>query len=157
MITLDVVAPDEWMRWRDMRLSALSEAPESFCASLSDWERQGEQRWRDRLVDVSVNFVAVLDGRDAGMVSAMASNQEVELLSMWVAPFARGHGVGDELVSAVIAWSETQQAPRLILRVLEGNHRAETLYKRHGFEYELPQSTPDGPRAPERLMSWARS
>jgi GNAT superfamily N-acetyltransferase len=157
MIALDVVTPEEWMRWRDMRLSALREAPEAFCASLSDWERQGEQRWRDRLVDVSVNFVALVDGRDAGMVSAMASNQEVELLSMWVAPFARGQGVGDELVSAVIAWSETQQAPRLILRVLEGNHRAETLYKRHGFEYELPQSTPDGLRAPERLMSWARS
>jgi GNAT superfamily N-acetyltransferase len=156
MITIATLCPDDWTRWRDMRLSALREAPEAFCASLSDWEHQGEQRWRDRLADVSVNFIALLDGRDAGMVSAMASDQEVELLSMWVAPFARGKSVGDELVSAVITWSESQQAPRLILRVLDGNHRAVTLYSRHGFEYESPESATNGPPAPERLMAFTQ-
>jgi ribosomal protein S18 acetylase RimI-like enzyme len=157
MIELEVVTPEEWMRWRDMRLSALSEAPEAFCSALSDWNDEKEQSWRDRLVDVSVNFIALLDGRDAGMVSAMALDQEVELISMWVAPFARGEGVGDQLVSAVIKWSESQQAPRLILRVLTGNHRAAALYTRHGFEYESPQSATTAPPTLERLMSYTRS
>ena len=155
MIDIDIVTPDEWVRWRDMRLNALREAPESFCSSLSEWENQGERRWRDRLVDVSVNFIARLDGHDAGMVSAMASDQEVELLSMWVAPFARGRGVGDELVNAVIKWSDSHLGRRLILRVLSGNHRAAALYLRRGFEYE-PPSTSDRAPGPERLMVHAR-
>jgi GNAT superfamily N-acetyltransferase len=140
-----------------MRLSALIEAPEAFCSSLSEWENQGEQVWRNRLADVSVNFIALLDGTDAGMVSAMASGEEVELLSMWVAPFARGKGVGDQLVSAVINWSESQQVPRLILRVLDGNHRAATLYERHGFECESPQIATNASPTAERLMLHARS
>lgn len=52
MITLDVVSAEGWERWRDMRLDALSEAPEAFCSSLSDWEHQGEHAWRDRLTNV---------------------------------------------------------------------------------------------------------
>jgi GNAT superfamily N-acetyltransferase len=157
VITLEVATPDEWIRWRDMRLSALIEAPEAFCSSLSEWENQGEQVWRNRLADVSVNFIALLDGTDAGMVSAMASGEEVELLSMWVAPFARGKGVGDQLVSAVINWAEIQSVPRLILRVLDGNKRAATLYARHGFEYESPQIATNASPAAERLMLHARS
>lgn len=156
MITLEIITPEEWSRWREMRLSALSQAPEAFCGSLSDWELQGEQRWRDRLVDVSVNFIAMLDGRDAGMVSAMASDDEVELLSMWVAPFARAAGVGDALVNAVINWSESQGAPRLILRILDGNHRAETLYRRHGFDYESTHDTSIASPQVERLMLHVR-
>jgi RimJ/RimL family protein N-acetyltransferase len=155
MIDIDIVTPDEWVRWRDMRLSALREAPESFCSTLSEWENQGERRWRDRLADVSVNFIARLDGHDAGMVSAMASDQDVELLSMWVAPFARGRGVGDELVNAVISWSDSHFGSRLILRVLSGNHRAAALYLRRGFEYEVTTTSELSP-ASERLMVHAR-
>lgn len=147
MITLDVVDPDGWERWREMRLNALAEAPEAFCSSLSDWEHQSELAWRGRLTTVPVNIIATLEGEDAGMVSAAMSDNDVELIGMWVAPFARGRGVGDELVSAVIDWSRSQQPTRLILRVLRGNDRAATLYRRHGFEF---QST--GDTEPERLM-----
>jgi RimJ/RimL family protein N-acetyltransferase len=136
MITLHVVRADDWERWRDMRLNALSEAPEAFCSTLSDWEHQSEQAWRDRLTDVPANFIAVLEGDDAGMVSAAVSDNDVELIGMWVAPFARGRGVGDELVRTVVDWSLSEQRSKLILRVLNGNDRAATLYQRHGFEYQ---------------------
>jgi GNAT superfamily N-acetyltransferase len=155
MITLEVIAPDQWIRWRDMRLSALRESPQAFCSSLSDWEHQSEQGWRDRLVEVSVNFIALLDGRDAGMVSALTSGEEVELLSMWVVPFARGVGVGDELVRAVVKWSESQRLPRLTLRVLDGNHRAENLYSRHGFEYVSARGDANTQSTLERLMLYS--
>ena len=148
MITLDVVGADDWERWRDLRLSALAEAPEAFCSSLSDWEHQSERAWRDRLTNVSTNLIAVLEGEDAGMVSAEASDNEVELIGMWVTPFARGRGVGDDLVRAVINWSLSQQGSKLTLRVLKGNDRAATLYLRHGFEFQSDDGT-----EPERLMA----
>jgi RimJ/RimL family protein N-acetyltransferase len=140
MITLELVGANDWERWRDMRLNALRESPEAFCSSLSDWEHQSEETWRGRLTDVPVNFIAVLDGKDAGMVSVDLPVDETELIGMWVAPFARGQGVGDELVNAVVDWSLIQKRSRLTLRVLLGNDRAATLYERHGFKFEGRQS-----------------
>ena len=52
---------------------------------------------------------------------------------MWVAPFARGHGVGDSLVNAILEWAREQQASRVALAVFEGNEPALALYRRHGF------------------------
>jgi L-amino acid N-acyltransferase YncA len=52
---------------------------------------------------------------------------------MWVAPFARGHAVGDSLVNAVIEWAREQEASRVTLAVSEGNECALALYRRHGF------------------------
>jgi ribosomal protein S18 acetylase RimI-like enzyme len=57
----------------------------------------------------------------------------VELISMWVAPFARGHGVGDSLANAILEWAREQQASRVALAVFEGNEPALALYRRHGF------------------------
>ena len=118
-----------------MRLSALEEAPHAFGSVLADWQGAGdtERRWRDRLDDVALNVIAYLDGRPAGMVSGSASGAPgtVELLSMWVAPFARGRGVGDALVEAVLRWAGRQGAWRVVLEVAAGNRPAVGLYLRH--------------------------
>jgi GNAT superfamily N-acetyltransferase len=153
MITIKYLSPDDWMQWRDMRLSALGEAPYAFSSLLRDWQDEGEQRWRDRLAGVSVNVIASLNGMDAGMVSGMSFDQEVELLSMWVAPFARGRGVGDQLIDTIIQWTISQQKRRPILRVLTGNDRAADLYFRHGFECPSPsEGDADTHETRERLM-----
>ncbi len=92
-------------------------------------------RWHARLSMVPFNVVADFNGTAAGMVSATAPNEDrtIELISMWVAPFARGHGVGDSLVTAVIEWARGQRAARIALAVVESNERAVALYRRHRF------------------------
>jgi ribosomal protein S18 acetylase RimI-like enzyme len=69
------------------------------------------------------------------MVSGTAPNPagSVELLSMWVAPFARGRGVGESLVTAVIEWARQERSSRVDLAVYESNERALALYRRCGF------------------------
>ncbi len=57
----------------------------------------------------------------------------IELISMWVAPFARGRGVGAALIDAVIGWSREQQARKLVLSVVDENEHAIKLYRRHRF------------------------
>ncbi len=52
---------------------------------------------------------------------------------MWVAPFARGRGVGDALVHAVAAWARQQDAKRVTLAVYPDNAGAIALYRRNGF------------------------
>lgn len=116
-----------------MRLDALAEAPHAFGTKLADWQGEGdvEERWRRRLADVDLNLLAEYGGKPAGIVSGQLSeNDVVQLLSMYVAPFARGRGVGDELVRAVVRWAGHR---RVLLRVFEGNRPAEELYRRNGF------------------------
>jgi ribosomal protein S18 acetylase RimI-like enzyme len=136
-IDIRKIGIDDWPLWRKLRLEALEEAPYAFGSTLAHWQGQGdtEARWRGRLSDVPLNIVAEWQKTPVGMASATAPNPDgsVDLMSMWVAPFARGHGVGDALVNAVIEWAREQQASRVALAVFEGNERALALYRRHGF------------------------
>jgi len=140
LINLRTIGEDDWQLWRHLRVEALQEAPYAFGSTLDEWQGQGdtELRCRQRLQDVPLNIIAHLDKTPAGMVSAppSQSDQIVELISMWVAPFARGHGVGDALVEAVIGWARRRRARRLILDVTDDNEHATALYRRHGFTDE---------------------
>jgi len=160
-INLHRIGIDDWQLWRKLRLEALAEAPYAFGSKLAEWQGQGdtETRWRGRLSDVPLNIIAEWRETAAGMTSATAPQPDgsIELLSMWVAPFARGHGVGDSLVNAVIAWARELRASRVALAVFEGNERALALYRRHGFiDVGSAPGTSPGP-ATERKMVRALS
>lgn len=126
---------EDWADWRELRLAALRDAPEAFGATLADWQGEGdsERRWRARL-DSGHNVLAHLDGVPAGMVSGMPRGHRVVLASMWVAPFARGRGVGDALVAAVVERAEGT----VFLDVVRTNTVAAALYRRHGFVDDGP-------------------
>jgi ribosomal protein S18 acetylase RimI-like enzyme len=128
---------DEWQLWRALRVEALTEAPEAFCATLAQWQGPGdvEERWRARLTTVPLNLIAFLDGEPAGIVSATVLDERSvsELISLWVAPAGRGQGVGEALIAAVLAWARTQDAVGVGLGVREGNAAAIALYSRNGF------------------------
>ncbi|WP_433264363.1 GNAT family N-acetyltransferase [Actinosynnema sp. CS-041913] len=123
-----VLGADDWLVWRGLRLAALLDAPEAFTSTYADWVDAPAERRRERLA-AAHNLVAAVDGADVGMVSGVPGD-EVELISLWVAPGARGRGVGDALVEAVADWA----APRPVrLRVAPDNGHAIALYLRHGF------------------------
>ncbi len=148
-IGLRRVRADDWPLWRELRLQALEEAPYAFSSRLDDWQGEGdtEVRWRARLSSVPLNIVADLNQIAAGMVSGTAPDRDgaIEMISMWVAPFARGYGVGDALVRAVIDWARGKRALRVVLDVAEGNRRAAALYRRHGFADVGATADPESP------------
>ena len=81
------------------------------------------------------------------MVSGNGANRDrtVELISMWVAPFARGRGVGDALVAALIDSARVQDVRKIFLDVVASNERAEALYRRNRFvDVELVDRTRQG-------------
>lgn len=135
MIVLRELTVDDWAVWKEMRLAALAEAPYAFHTRIEDWVGAGEDRWRGRL-DVPGRFLlADLDGRRAGIVCGLPPDPAgiADLLSLWVAPFARGRGVSDALVTAILDWARDRGADRVALHVVEGNDAASGLYLRHGF------------------------
>jgi GNAT superfamily N-acetyltransferase len=154
-VSLRVLTSDEWGLFRQLRLEALREAPYAFGSTLESWQGDGdtEERWRDRLTNVPFNVIAYFEGAPAGIVSGTTSDEEneIELISMWVAPFARGKGVADSLVEAVVDWARGNGIKSVSLRVMEGNARAWSFYRRKGFVDDgEAQSAPDG--RPERRM-----
>jgi len=60
---------------------------------------------------------------------------------MWVRPQARGHGVGEALIAAVLEWAQARHARSVHLWVTEANKPARRLYERCGFK-------PTGERQP---------
>lgn len=161
MIEILVLTPDDWATWRHLRLAALSEAPYAFGSQLADWACDGdaEERWRGRLgIPESHNVVAMLDDHGVGMASGVPTSHVgiVALISMWVAPGARGRGVGDVLVRDIERWARTIGARVLRLSVAEDNAQAAALYQRHGFQYtgELGDTMADGVHR-ERVMEKA--
>lgn len=139
VIDIHILSPDDWPIWRDLRLAALEEAPYAFGSRLEDWqgENDREDRWRERLaLPGSYNVVATIEGRAVGMASGVPTEDgHVGVISMWVAPTARGRGVGDALLSDIQRWARQSGARNLRLNVAEGNPSAAALYERNGFRF----------------------
>jgi GNAT superfamily N-acetyltransferase len=136
VIELQELTPDDWKTWRELRLAALSDAPAAFGSRYEDWIDAGEDRWRARLsAPGSYNVIVSLDGTPSGMAGGMPADEDDVryLVSMWVAPAARGHGLGDHLTAAVEDWARSEGVVSLELSVVEGNENAHVLYLRHGY------------------------
>ena len=135
-VTTRALTVDDWQEWRSLRLKALADAPAAFGSGLSEWIDATDERWRSRVRDVALNVIATLDNEPVGQVSAMnGSSAAVELISMWVAPNARGMGVGDVLIDAIISWSAGQAASSVELSVKTPNLPARHLYERNHLRF----------------------
>lgn len=132
---IDRLGAHEGERLRAVRLAALGDAPDAFGGTLAEAAARPPEQWRQQIVELTT-FVAVLDGRDVGMVRAAPHPSEPdtgELLSLWVAPVARGRGVGEALIDAVVAWARAGRLGRVVLEVGDHNAAAIALYARKGF------------------------
>lgn len=128
---IEVVEPDDWERWRAVRLRALTEDAAAFACSAHAWLEGGdtEQRWRERIAAPGRLYLAAEKDHDVAMIG-LAPGDEPELISMWVAPEARRGGVGRALVETVVA--EAGGRP-LRLRVMADNAAAIAFYEGCGF------------------------
>jgi ribosomal protein S18 acetylase RimI-like enzyme len=132
------IGPEEWRIWRALRLRALEEAPEAFASTLaSTLEREaqdGEAYWRGYFTRSGPTLIAEVDGAPAGMARVVVEDGAAHLYSMWVAPEARGRGVGALLIATSIEWlARHHPGMTLLLEVVETNLPARRLYERCGF------------------------
>ncbi len=158
-ITLRAMTADDWQRWRPVRLAALADAPEAFGSPLADWSDAPEDRWRARLsIPGALDLVAYEGDHAVGMASGVpGEGDRAELISMWVDPAARGHGVADALVDALVRWAAETGAAVLELAVMPDNARARRTYERLGFTASaVPgDALPDGRHEVVMLLALA--
>ncbi len=127
---------NQWQRLRALRLRSLQEAPDAFASTFADASDIEESGWRAQLESLAT-FAAVTDGADVGIVRGStdkANPAAAWLLSMWVAPEARGLGVGQRLIQAVARWAHSTGHTHMLLDVADDNSAAVRLYAQQGFE-----------------------
>jgi GNAT superfamily N-acetyltransferase len=121
---------------RDLRLAALLDAPGAFASSHERERSDPEDGWRRRVARQAC-FIAEVDGLRAGLAIGKPSDDGLpgrrDLISMWVHPHHRGHGVASALVDAVVEWAVRDGAREVALRVVDGNTAAAAAYRRAGF------------------------
>jgi ribosomal protein S18 acetylase RimI-like enzyme len=153
MVMVREAEPDEWELLRDVRLAALSEAPQAFGSSYPREAPFTEDQWRGRVrSERSVTFFAEAadEAAPAGLAGVYVKDGAAELVSMWVRPSARGLGVGQALVAAAADWAKAREHDALYLWVTEANAAARGLYERCGFTATgRRQPLPADPSLPE--------
>lgn len=142
-VRVEPVGPDDWVRWREIRLRGLAEAPAAFGSNHARERAFVEADWRGRLAS-GARVVAVGDGLDIGLAGVHLADgpTEPQLFGMWVDPAWRGQGVGESLVAAVLEGGRTSGLSHLRLWVVADNESARALYRRAGFVDEPHPATP---------------
>lgn len=144
MSTLQRLRPDHAAAYRTLMLAAYAEAPDAFVATVAERAAQPLGFWLDRL-DPAPGAPTCSFGVFEGDTLLGAASLQFEtrpktrhkasLLGMFVAPAARRHGLGEQLVRAVLAEARSRAEARVVvLTVTEGNTVAEALYARCGFQ-----------------------
>jgi GNAT superfamily N-acetyltransferase len=148
MVLMRKASPEDWRTLRDIRLAALRDTPDAFTMTHDQEAAFTEADWLNRISGGGVNFLAYLPevtaSEPVGLVGGYWPTPGVaELVAMYVRPQARGRGVGEALVGAVLGWARAEQATAVHLWVNESNKHARLLYERCGF-------SPTGERQPLR-------
>jgi GNAT superfamily N-acetyltransferase len=127
----------DWQALRDIRLLALHDAPDAFSSTYAEQVRFGEADWRQRIARGGTFLAYIPEVNASEPAGLIGGYQEapglVELISMFVRPQARGHGVGEAMIDAVIGWARARDATSVHLWVTETNKHALGLYERCGF------------------------
>lgn len=141
------VGPQDWERWRAIRLEALETDPDAFGSTLERELGFGRELWQSRL-----------DGTNGPSVLALADDEPVAMgagycyrpgtlmvVAMWTRPRWRGRGLGRLVLDEVVGWAHRRDLA-VELWVEDDNPGARALYARYGF-------VPDGRSEPLRAGS----
>ena len=133
-LTVRTLDGDDWQAFRQIRLAALSDAPDAFASSLEEEQHYDEEFWRLRLARSS-RLLACLDEEPVGIVSVGQAQEEnvAELFGMWVVPEQRGRGVAWQLTEAAAEHARLLGRRALKLWVSTDNGRAVAFFSSYGF------------------------
>jgi ribosomal protein S18 acetylase RimI-like enzyme len=150
---LHTLTADDWPLLRDVRLRALSDAPDAFGSTLALARQLTEADWRRRAgnghVVVAHDDHAPDHGLAMGGALAPDGGPTAFVWGMWTDPAARGRGLGGRVLDALLEHVTARAHAEVRLHVTEGNDGARRLYTSRGF-------TPTGTWEPLREGSALR-
>jgi ribosomal protein S18 acetylase RimI-like enzyme len=125
------LGPQDWERFRRVRLASLAESPHAFGSQSDEVAQRPQSSWTGQL---GVLPTWVIPGEDQDIGVVRVDPGVPELISLWVAPEGRGKGLGKQLIHQVMAWAQESGHVSLELCVKTENLPAVGLYRALGFE-----------------------
>ncbi len=131
------LAEDDAEIFRAIRLEALERHPETFQATYESAADLPLDAFKQRLRQYAL-FGGFKDGKLRGIVGFFPlKNPKIGhkgiLWGMYVAEEARGTGLAEAMVEAVVAYARGK-VEQIVISVIADNDRAKRFYKRMGFE-----------------------
>ena len=131
------VRPEEWEALRALRLRGLETDPDSFGGTLAESLTKPDSEWQARAASTeTVTFIAEADAGFVGMGSVGPAPERpavAAIYGMWVAPDARGQGIGGALMDALEGWARDAGYRDIGLGVTMTNEAAIRLYTAKGY------------------------
>jgi ribosomal protein S18 acetylase RimI-like enzyme len=145
-VLIRALAPDDAPAFLALRLRGLREHPEAFSSSYEE-ERESAladvERRLEAAADAAV-FGAHIEGALVGVTGVRREGRiklahKAHIWGVYVAPEARGRGIGERLLRLALAFARDRLGVRQVnLGVNAGNAAAVALYRKLGFaEYGL--------------------
>ena len=159
MLNVRMFHPHEWPLYRDLRLSALRDAPDAFGSTFAREEQYSDDEWLTRLTHGTSSaherpLIAELNGIPAGLCWARidtADPDSAHLYSVWVRPEARRKGVAQALLASAMQWARDSGARTMTLTV--SAEPAARMYRRAGFvDVGIPHPLREGSELMQQAM-----
>lgn len=129
--------PTNWQRYRDLRLQAITDAPQSYLDTTeetmampeAEWQRQIGNMWFAQVSDELVGMIGVYQEQKQKL------SHIANVISFWVNPEYRGQGFGRELLTkALQVAGQMNGVEKVQLGVVTSQLAALALYESVGFE-----------------------
>ncbi len=140
MPTLHQITPSLASSYKEVRLSALLDAPSAFGSTFARESQFSDADWQQRAANLytprSIGYLAHYLDEYCGLAAAflkVENPQHAELVGMWVAPGHRRTGTGRLLVEAIESWARATGVHTFQLMVTSTNLAAIAFYQRLGF------------------------
>lgn len=129
--------PDDVQVWRALRMDGIKRHPQAFIVTQQEAEAVPLEEDAARLSHGD-RFLAYLNDTAVGLIglnrhTVPRARHRGEIGPLYVAPDARGQGIADALLSAVVDAAQGLGIWQLELSVYVENAPAIALYDRHGF------------------------
>lgn len=135
-VTVRPVEPAIWRVYRAVRLAMLLDTPLAYGSTFAREVAFPDELWVERMGH-SHGWLAFEGELPVGAVTSFRAPDQPDdqtcLVAMWVASHARGRGVADQLVRALLDHARGAGLRRVILDVADDNARAIGFYERVGF------------------------
>lgn len=131
---------NDYLALREFRIKAIKSDPESFTASVSDYEKAPLAYWRNISAisgEGRTRRIFVVDLGDFKAMAAIGITDHAltaQFTSLWVDPLLRGQGHASDLFKACKNWAIANNHDRIRLQVKADNKAAIKAYKAWGFE-----------------------
>lgn len=133
-----------WLDYKNLRLKALKEEPQSFGSSYEDHKDNTDSEWQQRLEEYKQGkkawmFFAEKSGKLIGMVGGWQEETDIQqgivnIMGMYVVPEYRGKGISKLLLHTLLEeLKKNTSIKKVTLTVNTSKTSAFNLYKNLGF------------------------